>query len=45
MSNSNIVFKINYKTCKNKKVGIKGWLDYASKNKKPILLASMNIIF
>lgn len=34
MSNSNIVFKINYKTCKNKKVGIKGWLDYASKKQK-----------
>lgn len=34
MSKSDIVFQINYKKCKNKKLGIKSWLDYASKKQK-----------
>ena len=34
MSSSNIVFKINYKKCKNKKMGIKSWMNYASQKQK-----------
>ena len=34
MSKSDIIFQINYKKCKNKKLGIKSWLDYASKKQK-----------
>ena len=34
MSKSDIVFQINYKKCKNKKLGIKSWLDYSSKKQK-----------
>lgn len=34
MNSSNIIFKINYKKCKNKKMGIKSWMNYASKKQK-----------
>ena len=34
MSKSDIVFNLQYKKCKNKKYGIKGWMNYASKKQK-----------
>lgn len=34
MNSSNIIFKINYKKCKIKKIGIKSWMNYASKKQK-----------
>ncbi len=41
MSSCNIVFKINYKKCKNKKIEIKSWMNYHQKNKKQTLLVLM----
>ena len=34
MSKSDIVFQLQYKKCKNKKLGIKSWMDYASRKQK-----------
>lgn len=34
MSKSDIVLNIQYKYCKNKKVGVRGWLNYASRKQK-----------
>lgn len=36
MNSSNIIFKINYKKCKIKKIGIKSWMNYASKKQNEI---------
>lgn len=34
MNSTSIVFQIQYKKCKNKKLGIKKWMEYASKKQK-----------
>lgn len=34
MSKSDIVFQLQYKKCKNKKLGIKSWMGYASRKQK-----------
>ena len=34
MSKSDIVFQLQYKKCKNKKLEIKGWMNYASRKQK-----------